>query len=438
MARVPFVKLEDVNFYYNRGKPSEVHALKNINLEIERGGYTVFFGPSGCGKTTLTYLVGGIETENCEEGHILINNHDLRELSKKEIAVYRQIGVGIIFQQFNLLPSLTVLDNVALPMSFLGISVERRKKEGLKLLDRFGMTQYAERFPSELSGGQQQRVSIARALANNPPLIIADEPLGNLDSENANKALEFLKELNEKDGRTIIMVTHESWSTRDAKTVFYMKDGEITRREGPKKTHEIESKQTLTQYLFQELFPNITPQNLMARSLSYMLLRGLSGEETKRFELFITRRLGNEIDADTFIELLDSPWRDGGLGLWKKRAERVSETVDELLRKRKTIDELYNELEKHPELPLYEEVVQMRSWLLDGYHGTLSDVQRIRLDEAIEDRLRDIISRDHFRKVLELPRGDFGVGLTTKAARSASERIEAALAGRKLEIVPNA
>ncbi len=437
MARVPFVKLEDVNFYYNRGKPSEVHALKNINLEIDRGGYTVFFGPSGCGKTTLTYLIGGIETENCDEGHILINNHDLRGLSKKELSVYRQIGVGIIFQQFNLLPSLTVLDNVALPMSFLGISVERRKKEGMQLLDRFGMTQYAKRFPSELSGGQQQRVSIARALANNPPLVIADEPLGNLDSENANKALEFLKELNEKDGRTIIMVTHESWSTRDAKTVFYMKDGEITKRAGPQKSHEVESKKTLTDYLFQELFPDITPQNLMARSLSHLFLRGFSGEETKRFELFLTRRFSGALDSETFSELLDSPFKDGGLGLWKQRAQKISAMIEELIQERKTVEEIYLELEKNPELPIYEEVAQLRSWILDGYTGTLSEVQRVRLDEAIEDRLRNIINRESFQKILELSRKDFGVGLSTRTARDASERIEAALAGKTFQVSPS-
>lgn len=434
MARVPFVKLEDVNFYYNRGKPSEMHALKNINLEIDRGGYTVFFGPSGCGKTTLTYLIGGIETENCEEGHILINNHDLRGLSKKELSVYRQIGVGIIFQQFNLLPSLTVLDNVALPMSFLGINVERRKKEGMKLLDRFGMSKYADRFPSELSGGQQQRVSIARALANNPPLVIADEPLGNLDSENANKALEFLKELNEKDGRTIIMVTHESWSTRDAKTIFFMKDGEITKREGPKKTHEVEAQKNLTGFLFRELFPSITPENLMARSISYLLLRGFSGEETKRLELFITKRLTGEIDAEAFKDLLNSPFRDGGLGLWKRRSDKISDTIEELIQKRHTVDDLYAELEKHPDLPLYDEIVQMRAWLLEDSKKELSEVQRVRMDEAIEDRLRNIISRENFREVLELPKTDFGVGLETKDARNASERMEAALIGKKFEL----
>ena len=431
--RAPLVKLEDVNFYYNRGKPSEVHALKNINLEIERGGYVAFFGPSGCGKTTLTYLIGGIETENADEGHILISGRDLRGLSKKELAVYRQVGVGIIFQQFNLLPSLTVVDNVALPMAFLGINVPRRKKEAMKLLDRFGMTKYADRYPSELSGGQQQRVSIARALANNPPLIIADEPLGNLDSENANKALEFLKELNEKDGRTIIMVTHESWSLRDAKTVFYMKDGEVIKREGPKKKQE--SQKALAEHLYSQLYPEISPGHFMARSLSYMLMRGFSGEEIKRLELFLNRRLDGEIDTPTFIALLDAPFKDGGLGLWKQRAEKIAATVEELMTNRKKLEDVYLELERDPETPLYEEVARMRSWLLEDYKGVLSPVQLVRFDEAVEDRFRNIITHEHFRKVLELSRTDFGIGLATGTARTISERLETILVGKRFQVL---
>src|SRR3989344_5829466 len=299
----PLIKLEDVNFYYNRGKPSEAHALKNINLEIERGGYVAFFGPSGCGKTTLTYLIGGIETENADEGHIFVNGRDLRGLSKKELAVYRQIGVGIIFQQFNLLPSLTVLDNVALPMAFLGVNVDRRRKEAMKLLDRFSMTKYAERFPSELSGGQQQRVSIPPPPPTTPPIIIADEPLGNLDSENANKALEFLKELNEKDGRTIIMVTHESWSLRDARLIFYLKDGEIIKTEEPK--DKIDVKKSLSEHFYKQLYPESPAENLMAQSLSYMLARGLSAQEIKRFELFLAERLKGNISTEHFIDFLD-------------------------------------------------------------------------------------------------------------------------------------
>lgn len=428
----PLVKLEGINYYYNRGKPSEVHALKNINLEIERGGYAAFFGPSGCGKTTLTYIIGGIETENVEEGHVLIGGRDLRGLTKKELAVYRQIGVGIIFQQFNLLPSLTVLDNVALPMAFLGISVERRRKEAMKLLERFNMLKYAERFPSELSGGQQQRVSIARALANNPPLIIADEPLGNLDSENANKALEFLKELNEKDGRTIIMVTHESWSLRDARTVFYLKDGELIKVEEP--TKKKDAQKSLSDHLYKNLFPEASPESLMARSLAYMLMRGFSSIEIKRFELFLTRRIQGGMSTETFIDFLDSPWKDGGLGLWKQRAEKIALVVEELVSKRKTIEEVYEKLEKDPELPLYEEIAKMRSWLLDDYRGTLSDVERIRFDEAVEDRIRNIISTENFREVLELPKNEFGVGLNAGTVRGISERLETILAGKRFQV----
>lgn len=429
----PLVKLEGINYYYNRGKPSEVHALKNINLEIQRGGYAAFFGPSGCGKTTLTYIIGGIETENVDEGHVLINGRDLRGLNKKELAVYRQIGVGIIFQQFNLLPSLTVLDNVALPMAFLGISIERRRKEAMKLLDRFGMTKYAERFPSELSGGQQQRVSIARALANNPPLIIADEPLGNLDSENANKALEFLKELNEKDGRTIIMVTHESWSLRDARTIFYLKDGEVLRTEEPTKKKGVQK--SLSDHLYKGLFPEVTPQSLMARSLSYMLMRGFSGAEIKRFELFLTRRLAGDIDTPTFIDFLDSPWKEGGIGLWKQRAQKIAAVAEEIVYERKTVDEVYAELEKHPETPIYEQVAQVRSWLLEDYRGTLSDIERARFDEAVEDRLRNIITPENFRDVLELPKKDFGLGLASGTVRAISERLETILAGKHLQVI---
>ncbi|KKT59766.1 MAG: Macrolide export ATP-binding/permease protein MacB [Parcubacteria group bacterium GW2011_GWC1_44_26] len=408
----PLVKLEGINFYYNRGKPSEVHALKDINLEIERGGYAAFFGPSGCGKTTLTYLIGGIETENADEGHILINGRDLRGLSKKELAVYRQIGVGIIFQQFNLLPS--------------------RRKEAMKLLDRFAMTKYAERFPSELSGGQQQRVSIARALANNPPLIIADEPLGNLDSENANRALEFLKELNEKDGRTIIMVTHESWSLRDARTIFYLKDGELIKKEQPEKKKEAQKK--LSEHLYHNLFPEVTPERLMARSLSYMLMRGFSGDEIKRFEMFLAKRLSGEIDTPTFIDFLDSPYKEGGVGLWKQRATAIAKTAEDIVEKRKTVEDVYTDLQKDPETPLYEEVSKMRSWLLEDYKGILSDIQIVRFDEAVEDRFRNIISPENFRQVLELSRSDFGVGLAPGTVRTISEKLETILTGKNLQV----
>ncbi len=433
----PIVKLDNINFFYNPGKTSEARALKNISLEIMPGDYVAFFGPSGCGKTTLTYLIGGIEElQGDKNGHIFINGRDLSGLSKKELSIYRQIGVGIIFQQFNLLPSLSVLDNVALPMAFLGIGLERRQKEAAQLLERFGMTDFAKRYPSELSGGQQQRVSIARALANNPPLIIADEPLGNLDSENANKALEFLKELNTKDKRTIIMVTHESWSLRDATVVVYLKDGEIVRVERRRNLEEIPAgaKKTLSEHFYKQLFPQATPEKIMSHSLSYMLLRGFSSPEIKRFELFLSKRISGEIDSAKFTEFLDAPFRDGGLGLWKQRAVRVAHIVDDLLENRKSINEIYQRLEDDPEMPLYEEITRISEWLLKDYHGALTGMARTHINEAVQNRIRNIITDDNFCHVLELSRKEGGGGLSFGTVRSISERLEAILSGKHFQI----
>jgi len=219
------ITIDNLNYFYNHGEPTEVQALSNINIniEIEKGGYVAFFGPSGCGKTTLLYSLSGID--RFHSGTVVIDGQNIAGLSNHELAIFRQTGIGIIFQQFNLIPSLNVLKNVALPMLFVGATSEKAEIEAAKLLERLDMAPYGHRYPSELSGGQQQRVGIARALANDPPIIIADEPLGNLDSENAAGVLEFIKELNEKDGRTVIMVTHEAWSLRDVSTIFHMKDG---------------------------------------------------------------------------------------------------------------------------------------------------------------------------------------------------------------------
>ena len=172
----------------------------------------------------------------------------------------------------------------------------------------------------------------------------------------------------------------------------------------------------------------------MARSLSYMMMRGFSGEEIKRFEMFLIRRLSGEIDTPTFIDFLDSPFKDGGIGLWKQRARKIAFTIEELIEKRKKIEDVYRELEKDPETPLYEEVSKMRAFLLEDYSGILSDIQIARFDEAVEDRFRNIISPENFRQVLELSRTDFGVGLAPNTVRMASERLETILTGKNYQV----
>lgn len=423
----PIIKIEDINFYYNYRLPTEQHALKDINFEIDRGEYAVFFGPSGCGKTTLTYLIGGIETEQAGTGQIYVNGRDVRKLGKDDLAQFRKTGIGIIFQQFNLIPSLTVLDNVALPMAFTGTPQSKRREEAMKILARLGMDKYAYRYPSELSGGQQQRVGISRALANNPPLIIADEPLGNLDSENAELVLAFLKELNEKDGRTIIMVTHEAWSVRDAKKIIYLKDGTVIKQ--GEATNGVKEKVTdeIPEDLFRDVKANTSPNDLLATSLSTLLLRGFSSDETKRFEEYLSQRLSDKIDAKTFEDLLDKPFHDEGVGLWKQRAVKIAALAEDLIAKKRELDAVYHELEKHPQASLNETVSSMRLWVLKEYTGKINEEQIKHLDEAIDKRLRGVIKQDDFRKMLNLPAAKDGIGFSIHTARHVSDRLETLL-----------
>jgi putative ABC transport system ATP-binding protein len=415
----PIIKLDHVNFWYDRGKPNEYHALKDISCEIYPGEYAAFFGSSGSGKTTLLYLISGIEQG--QDGKIMINGRDISSFSKQELAIYRQIGVGMVFQQFNLIPSLTVVQNVMLPMSFLGASEERSKKEAMELLKRVKIDHLADRYPDELSGGQQQRVGIVRALANNPPIIIADEPLGNLDSENADTVLAFLKELNEKDGRTVIMVTHEAWSLRDAKKIFYIKDGVVTQEEGagPKAVE-----QAMSKTMYGKLSPGLSDNQLASHALSNLFLRGYAAPELKRFEFFLSQRLDDKIDADVFRNVLDRPWRDGGLGLWKQKAGKVSGIIEDVIAQKRTVGDIYKELETNREAPLHDDIEKLKAWLLTDYSGKVSEIQNMQLTEAVNERIRGIIAPDHFTEILSLPRSKSGLGFAMQTAHRMSEKLE--------------
>lgn len=415
----PIIQLEHVNFWYDRGKPSEYQALKDVSCEINQGEYAAFFGSSGSGKTTLLYLIAGIEQG--QEGKIMINGRDISTFTKQELAIYRQIGVGMVFQQFNLIPSLTVVQNVILPMSFLGAAESRAKVEAMALLKRVGIDHLADRYPSELSGGQQQRVGIVRALANNPPIIVADEPLGNLDSTNADTVLQFLKELNEKDGRTVIMVTHEAWSLRDARKVFYIKDGVVTKEEAtdPKKVSE-----ALSRRMYGKLAPEMTPNQLTARTFSNLFLRGYSDPELKRFEFFLNQRFDNKIDADVFQMVLHRTWHDGGLGLWHQKAVRVSAWVEDVIEKRREVEDVYHVLEKNPESPLRDDIEKLKAWLLGEYSGKLSELQSRQMTELVNERIRGIITPDNLFSILSLPRSKSGLGFSVRTARRIDEKLE--------------
>jgi putative ABC transport system ATP-binding protein len=438
------IKIENVNLWYEKGKNIEVHALKDINISIEKGDYVAFFGPSGCGKTTMLYSISGID--RFQEGKVFINDQDISNLTNQELAIFRQTGIGIVFQQFNLVPSLNVLKNIALPMLFVGITSEIAEIEARKLLERLDLTLYADRYPYELSGGQQQRVGIARALANNPPIIIADEPLGNLDSVNAKMVLEFLKELNEKDGRTIIMVTHEAWSLRDVKTVFHMKDGVITDVEKIQSDTVAES---LSKHLYEQLSSVRSTsekksnsisieEKLSARVLANFLLRGYSMDEIRRFESFVNDRFDNKIDKKEFHDLIGKSFKEGGIGLRKKRAEKVTDYLEGIIDKRKNIEHIYSIIDKNPEHSIVEDIrSSIRNWLMEGYTGELSPSQTIALDQVISDRIRGFMPANKVVEILSISNNKFGVGLSFRAAQIMAEKLELILSDDSEELNNN-
>jgi putative ABC transport system ATP-binding protein len=209
-----------------RMKAETVNALAGISVEIGRGEFVAILGTSGSGKSTLLNLFGGLDRPT--SGEILFDGESLAPLSSWEMSRYRLRRVGMIFQSFNLIPTMTARENVSLALAFAGLSKSERRRRSVELLDRVGLLKRADHHPSELSGGEQQRVSIARAIANEPQVLLADEPTGNLDSSRAAEVMGVLDEMRRRDGKTIVLVTHDQelaggFATR----VIRLKDGRM-------------------------------------------------------------------------------------------------------------------------------------------------------------------------------------------------------------------
>lgn len=202
----------------------KVHALADVTLDLSAHSFTAVMGPSGSGKSTLLYLLGGLDRPS--SGQIVVNERSLAAMDENELAVYRREQVGFIFQSFNLIPSLSAEENVAYPLRFAGVSRRRRLALARDLLQRVGLSDRMRHKPTELSGGQQQRVAVARALVNDPQLILADEPTGNLDSASGQAIMKLLADLHQ-NGRTVLVVTHDPRMTAFATETIYMLDGKV-------------------------------------------------------------------------------------------------------------------------------------------------------------------------------------------------------------------
>ncbi|HPN96308.1 MAG TPA: ABC transporter ATP-binding protein [Candidatus Moranbacteria bacterium] len=425
----PLVEIKNLKVIYNKGKSNEVRALDGVNLKIYPQEYVIFYGPSGCGKSTLLYAISGLQAPT--QGETYFRGKDISKMTKEEMVGLHQKGTGMVFQAFYLIPSLNVLDNVCLPKVFRGESLGRRKEEGIKLLHRFSIVEQANKFPSQLSGGQKQRVSISRALVNNPELILADEPVGNLDSESAENVLQILKELNEIDKKTVILVTHNAEHLHFADRVIYMKDGRIIKEEVNKEKRPLEAGKEDIDIKLDELsdemkilmraFKNLSITQVGALLVPYKanqlmahLISELTEEQVNSANAFLKELLFYNINLDDFRKSLDLSYNKGGAGWNKKRAESFSRRAGEIIKHSEIIKK---EESKTAAISLSEYFANLFSLHLDGEI-------KLRLESFVKQRIENKIDRFEFQKKLDSSKILGGVGLNRLKAEKISREME--------------
>jgi putative ABC transport system ATP-binding protein len=218
------IRCTDVRKIYRQGE-NEIIALAGISLDIHSGAFAAIMGPSGSGKSTLLHLIGGLDRPS--DGELLVDGRLIAQMTDEQVTLFRRVKIGFVFQFFNLLPSLTAAENVALPLVLGGFPQDHAEERADGLLARVGLDRRKQHLPEQLSGGEIQRVAIARALAYRPPILLADEPTGNLDSKTGQAILDLLRSINQDDGCTVVMVTHSQEAARRADRVITLRDGRV-------------------------------------------------------------------------------------------------------------------------------------------------------------------------------------------------------------------
>lgn len=339
---------ENLSVIYNPGKQNEVRSLEDVTIDIYPEEYVIVYGPSGCGKSTLLYSLAALQAPS--KGDVVFSGRAFSQMSKKDKLLYHQEDMGMIFQAFFLIPSLTIIDNICLPKLFRNVDKKERRAEGMELLKRFGITEQAFKYPSELSGGQKQRVAIARALMNKPNIIFADEPVGNLDSESSRNVMAILSELNEVDKKTIVLVTHEPSHLQYGDRILHMKDGRVVQEEirrdkrmgsrvGTSEAKTIQAKDVSPELeMLIRTFLNM-PQEQAAillipykvKQLMFHVFSEITEEQAKITEGFLRDFLFNNIDKKGLEESLDMEIPEGGASWNRRRAATFADRVSDLI-----------------------------------------------------------------------------------------------------------
>lgn len=400
----PLIVCRDLSIIYNKGKSNEFRALTGVNTDIYEGEYIILFGASGSGKSTLMYSIQGSLPPG--EGTLLIRGDDIYSYPPSERVYFQRYVMGIIFQQFNLIGSLSVLDNVALPMIFCDADKATRDRRAQSLLDRFGVGHVSHKIPAMLSGGQQQRVSVARSMVNDPKILLADEPTGNLDSVSTQQVMDKIDEINTFDRRTVIMVSHNAAHLSYAHRVYYLKDGHIVREvvnPQRKQIKPVREGETIVTELEQlaRLFPYDSVETLRVKSMVNYLTQDYTFDQLSRLERAIGRFIKGKIDKAMFIKALILPMEQGGVQIPERTArqmaiqcEKIMHQADDIRRFRAKKDNAGVFFSQHA---LAE---RLRDHILNTYRMKLSKEQDANLVELVADRVTGVVEEEEFNQRL--------------------------------------
>ncbi len=438
----PAVLADNMVITYNKGKSNEFQALKKINVEIYPREYIILFGPSGCGKSTLLYsILGGLVPS---DGHLIVRGEDIYAYTPAEMNRYQRSTIGIVYQQFNLISSISVMDNVALPRIFMGTPPSERAERALGLLQRFGINdQIAKKLPTWLSGGQQQRVAVARALVNDPEILLADEPVGNLDSISAEHVMDSFQEINEKDRKTVILVTHDAKYLPYAHRVFYMRDGLLRRvvvnpeKKQIKRTKPGETIVTEIEQLAR-LYPYAEPIELKVKSVVNYVTQTLGFSQLGRLEKLILDVLKGFVDDALFYDQLVRPFDKGGIGVNETEAKDITRRVFILMRYSHDVQRFREIRGQDSAFINQSKFIDRLLEYMEKELGVQANAdQKKALKEAVAERVGGMKNGDEFLQTMMLPPSMGGIAFDRDISNAISRNLEKMIAQGGYIILPN-
>jgi putative ABC transport system ATP-binding protein len=428
----PFIIARDLSIIYNQGKSNEFKALSGVSTDIFEGEYIILFGPSGCGKSTLMYSIQGSLPPG--EGTLLVKGDDVYSYPPSERVYFQRHVMGIIFQSFNLIMSLSVLDNVALPMIFCNADRATRERRAQSLLDRFGVGHVSHKIPAMLSGGQQQRVSVARSMVNDPKILLADEPTGNLDSVSTQQVMDKIDEINTFDKRTIIMVSHNAAHLSYAHRVYYLKDGRVVREvvnPQRKQIKPVREGETIVTELEQlaRLYPYDSVETWRVKSMVNFLTQDYSFDQINRLEHSVDLLLQGRIDRNSFIKSLILSKERGGVEVTEREARRMANVVEKIthtaddirrFRARKDNDAIFFTQDKL--------AARMQEHLAQEHRIKMSKQQEANMVELIADRVTGVVGEADLNERLMKGIRSKGLGLSESEADDMTRHFEKIIA----------